>query len=104
MKIRPMLRLNSLLKMKIFWIVFVGFFIYSCNTSTENTKNETKTELETEKPTTEFQFSEFTIMKGQLGAIKVGMTIQEAENQFNGLIKKEDEAVNFGFGGGSPAY
>lgn len=104
MKIRLILRINSLLKMKLFWTVFVGFFIYSCNISTENTKNETKTELETEKPATEFQFSDFTIMKGQLGVIKVGMTIQEAENQFNGLIKKEDEAVNFGFGGGSPAY
>jgi len=32
------------------------------------------------------------------------MTIEEAENQFSGLSRKEDEAVNFGFGGGSPAY
>jgi len=97
--------------MKIIWVVLVGLLMFSCNTITEKNSSETKIELETEKPSekltsesTEFPFSDFKIMKGQLGAIKLGMTIQEAENQFNGLTKKEDEAVNFGFGGGSPAY
>ncbi|MGV8993650.1 MAG: hypothetical protein ACOH1O_06060 [Flavobacterium sp.] len=32
------------------------------------------------------------------------MTINQAEMQFNGLRRKMDEAINFGFGGGSPAY
>jgi len=104
MEIRLILRINLLLKMKLFWTVLVGFLIYSCNTSTDKTSISIKEDLEIKKPTTEFQFSDFTIMKGQLGPIKVGMTIEETENQFNGLIKKEDEAVNFGFGGGSPAY
>lgn len=97
--------------MRILLTVLVGLLIFSCNTTTENTTNETKVTLETEKPVEksnselpEFEFSDFKIMNGQLGPIKVGMTIQEAESQFDGLTKKEDEAVNFGFGGGSPAY
>lgn len=97
--------------MRIFWTVLVGFLIFSCNTTPEKNSNETKVELEAEKPveksnseSTEFEFSDFKIMNGQLGPIKIGMTVQEAENQFDGLTKKEDEAVNFGFGGGSPAY
>ncbi|MGZ0017510.1 hypothetical protein [Yeosuana sp. AK3] len=97
--------------MRIILTVLVGLLIFSCNTTTEKKANDTKAELETETPvekpnseSTEFQFSDFKIMNSRLGSIEVGMTIQEAEKQFDGLTKKVDEAVNFGFGGGSPAY
>lgn len=100
--------------MKILLTVFTGLLLFfGCNTTTKKTndKAEIDTKLETEKPTkkpisesTDFQFSKFKIMKGQLGPIKIGMTIKEAESQFDGLTKKEDEAANFGLGGGSPAY
>src|SRR5690554_4572831 len=97
--------------MRILMTVLIGFLMFSCNSTPEKKSYENKAELETEKTveksnseSTEFQFSEFKIMNGQLGPIKVGMTIQEAEKQFDGLTKKVDEAVSFGFGGGSPAY
>lgn len=32
------------------------------------------------------------------------MTISEAEQKFSGLRKETDQATNFGYGGGSPAY
>lgn len=99
--------------MRILWTVLVGFLIFSCNSTTEKNSNEKVigSELQTKKPdekliseSTNFQPSEFKIKKAKLGPIKIGMTIKEAENQFDGLIKKEDVAVNFGLGGGSPAY
>ncbi len=79
--------------------------MFGCNSTTKTENNETKTDLtsETEK-TVDFDFDKFKIQKGQLGEIKIGMTISEAEMQFSGLTKKTDEATNFGFGGGSPAY
>jgi len=99
--------------MRILYTVLIGFLVFGCKTTAEKTSNETPvnaelaTERPAEKPTSksiDFQFSEFKIMKHQLGSIKIGMTIKEAENQFYGLTKKVNEAVNFGFGGGSPAY
>lgn len=51
-----------------------------------------------------FNFNKFKIEKGQLGSIKIGMTIQEAEKHLAGFRKEVNEAVVFGFGGGSPAY
>ena len=95
----------------MFLTVLVGVFISSCNMTTTKTSNETNIELDTknqeEKSTsmsTEFEYSDFNIKKSQLGPIKIGMTIQEAEKQFSGLKKVEDYAENFGFGGGSPAF
>ncbi len=49
-------------------------------------------------------FDQFKISKGQLGNIKVGMTIREAEQQFSGLIKKEDYETDLGVGGGGVQY
>lgn len=51
-----------------------------------------------------FDFSKFPIEKGKLGNIEIGMTISEAEKHFQGLEKIEDEAANFGYGGGSSAF
>ena len=93
--------------MKHILTLFIGLLLFGCNltTKTENNKNQSDltTEKETEQ-TIQFDFDKFKILKGQLGAIKIGMTIAEAEMQFSGLTKKTDEATNFGFGGGSPAY
>lgn len=51
-----------------------------------------------------FDFKNFEIQKNQLGQIKIGTTIKEAEEQFNGLDKKEVDAFCFGFDGGGSAY
>ena len=91
--------------MKHILTILIGLFLFGCNSTTKTENNETKTDLtsETEK-TVDFDFDKFKIQKGQLGEIKIGMTISEAEMQFSGLTKNTDEATNFGFGGGSPAY
>jgi hypothetical protein len=65
--------------------------------------SQTNLTTETEQ-TVQFDSDKFKILNGQLGKIKIGMTIKEAEKQFAGLTKKIDVATNFGFGGGSPAY
>lgn len=82
----------------------IVFFLFSCNISTQKEKNNSETNLIIKKKSVDFDFDKFKILKGQLGEIKIGMTISEAEIQFSGLTKKMDEAISFGFGGGSPAY
>src|SRR5690606_28712182 len=44
------------------------------------------------------------IKKGQLGKIKIGMTLAEAERHLSGFRQEVSEASLFGCGGGSPAY
>ncbi len=79
--------------------------MFGCNSTTKTENNETSMDLPNEKQSgSSVDFGKFKISKGQLGNIKIGMTIKEAEQQFTGLTKKVDEATNFGFGGGSPAY
>jgi hypothetical protein len=93
--------------MKHILTLFIGLLLFGCNSTTKTENNENQTDLTTEKETEQtfqFDFDKFKILKGQLGEIKIGMTIAEAEMQFSGLTKKTDEATNFGFGGGSPAY
>lgn len=93
--------------MKHILTLFIGLLLFGCNSTTKTENNENQTNLTTEKETeqtVQFDFDKFKILKGQLGEIKIGMTITEAEMQFSGLTKKTDEATNFGFGGGSPAY
>lgn len=93
--------------MKHILILFIGLLLFGCNSTTKTENNKNQTDLTTEKvteQTIQFDFDKFKILKGQLGEIKIGMTIAEAEMQFSGLTKKTDEATNFGFGGGSPAY
>lgn len=46
----------------------------------------------------------FKIKKGQLGKIKIGMTLAEADRHLSGFRQEVSEASLFGFGGGSPAY
>jgi hypothetical protein len=84
-----------------------GLLLFGCNSTTKTEIEKDKTGLTTQnqnKSTTDFEFDKFRILKSQLGEIKIGMTIQEAEKQFTRLTKKMDKATNFGFDGGSPAY
>ena len=78
-----------------------------CTPATNNNSNKTKSAPETNSAdslASKFQFSDYKIMKGQLGPIKIGMTLSEAEKHFEGLTKKENEATCFGFGGGGSAF
>jgi len=89
--------------MKAISIILISLLVFGCNTKTD--KNEDNQSLELKKgKLTKFKFSEFQIEKSRLGPIKIGMSIKDAENQFSGLTRKKDQAINFGFGGGSPAY
>lgn len=93
--------------MKHILTLFIGLLLFGCNSTTKTGNNEHQTDLTTEteaEQTVQFDFDKFKIQKRQLGEIKIGMTIAEAEMQFSGLTKQTDEATNFGFGGGSPAY
>jgi hypothetical protein len=93
--------------MKYILTFLIGLFLFGCNSTNKTENSKTETDLTIEKKSeqsVDFNFDQFKIRKGQLGEIKIGMTITEAEMQFTGLTKKTDEATNFGFGGGSPAY
>ena len=91
--------------MKHLLTLLFGLLLFGCNSTTKTESAEDKADLTAEKQNiTAVDFDKFIISKGHLGSIKIGMTIQEAERQFSGLTKKVDEATNFGFGGGSPAY
>ncbi|WP_298538047.1 hypothetical protein [uncultured Algibacter sp.] len=94
--------LKYLLILTVFW---------SCNQTIgkkERTGQPTQTQSESTKDklsnVSPFDYQEFKIKKGQLGEIKIGMTISEAELKFNGLKKEVGQATSFGYGGGSPAY
>jgi len=83
----------------------------SCNQPTDKMSGKEQS-LQTKKQSTNekqskvstLDFSEFEIMKGRLGEIKIGMTISEVEQKFDGLRREEGKATSFGYGGGSPAY
>jgi len=85
--------------MRNFLYFIFSIVILSCSPSEKKVK-ENKSDL---KKTT-FKYADFTISKGQLGKIKIGMKVAEAEKQFSGLEKKESEAINFGWDGGGSAY
>ena len=66
-------------------------------TKSESTDNESSKAFD-------FDYQKFEIKNGQLGEIKLGMTISEAEQRLEGRRKEVGQATNYGFGGGSPAY
>lgn len=82
------------MKKNIVWILSGLFIVSGCGVF-QSEHTATKVEL---------NFSKFKIKKGQLGKIKIGMTLVEAEKHLSGFRKEVNEAVVFGFGGGSPAY
>lgn len=81
---------------------------FSCKNKTEKqieTSNNRIQKIESEKKkTNQFDFKKFEISKGQIGKIKIGMNIYDAEKILNELTKKEVEAHDFGFDGGGKAY
>jgi hypothetical protein len=95
-------------------LIYIGilFLMLSCNSKKQKIEtnenivevNPTETDSKTELDVVPFDHSKYLIQKGRLGNMQIGMTISEAEEQFNGLRKEVNEAVNFGYGGGSPAY
>lgn len=95
------------MKIKLSLIILI-ILQFSCKDKTEKqleTWNNRVQEVKAEtKRTNEFDFGKFQISKGQVGAIKVGMNINDAEKLLNHLTKKEAEAYDFGFDGGGKAY
>jgi hypothetical protein len=85
----------------IFMVLVLG-----CNLSSQAEKDSETDSIAASQalPEPAFRYEDFEIQKGQIGSIKIGMTIAEAEHFLKDLTRQEDEAVNFGFGGGSPAY
>ena len=64
-----------------------------------------KIEIETQKKKTiTFEFEKFKISKGEIGDIKIGMNIIDAEKELDNLTKEEADAYSFGFDGGGNAY
>jgi hypothetical protein len=95
--------------MKIKWSLIILIILqFSCKDKTEKqiaTWNNRVQEVKAEtKRTNEFDFGKFQISKGQIGDIKVGMNINDAEKLLNQFTKKEAEAYDFGFDGGGKAY
>ena len=89
-------------------IIIIGFILTAClgkttSTETEASKKVDEPDLGT-KDTPSFNFSKYQIMKGQLGGIKIGMTIKEAEREFTGLSKKETPVYYYGFDGEEPCF
>jgi len=80
--------------------------ICSCKQEKAEQPKQAKSESTTDElsEVLTFDYQEFVIKNGQLGEIKVGMTITEAEQKFKGLRKEVGQATSFGYGGGSPAY
>ena len=82
--------------------------LISCKKTEENqseTYNEKINKTETKgKENIEFNFDNFLISKGQIGEIKVGMNLNNAEKLLREMTSKEVEAYDFGYGGGGKAY
>jgi|GEM_PF-1401975 len=47
---------------------------------------------------------DYIINKGSIGPIRIGMTIRQADSLLTAFKKQDALAVDFGFGGGSPAF
>lgn len=81
---------------------------FSCKNNTEKQMETSDNRIQKiefkKKETKPFNFKKFEISKGQIGEIKVGMNIHDAEKTLNELTKKEVEAHDFGFDGGGKAY
>ncbi|MEY3086050.1 MAG: hypothetical protein RL037_2285, partial [Bacteroidota bacterium] len=90
---------------QIILTLFIGLLLFGCNSTTKTENNTTSPDSTIENQSdNSFYFDEFNISKSQLGNIKIGMTIEDAERQFAGLSRKVDVATKFGLGGGSRAY
>ena len=106
-------------------IIIIGLLLTACNERTKSGKSDSHiqdkdtvitevvdnsaTEVIDSSPMevigdSPFSFSEFKIMKGQLGEIKIGMTIKEAESKLAGLTRKKTPVYRYGFDGEEPCF
>jgi hypothetical protein len=89
-------------------LILLIIFSFSCNKSpkTESlaAKNPPDSTAITNLKFENFDFEKFKIKKGQIGDIKIGMEISEAETKLSNLTKEEAEAYDFGYDGGGKAY
>lgn len=97
--------------MKWLILIFVGMIFVHCQDPNNSTVIQTAKGLRKVQAvklqqvnSVDFDFKNFEIQKNQLGQIKIGTTISEAEKHFEGLDKKEVDAFSFGFDGGGLAY
>ncbi|ESU20183.1 hypothetical protein FEDK69T_30340 [Flavobacterium enshiense DK69] len=94
------------MKIKLLFLLFI-FFTFSCKNNSEiKAESSNNTEIETldSKNVDGFNFNKFKIDKGNIGPIKIGMKIFDAEKEITELTKKECEAYDFGYDGGGKAY
>jgi len=95
------------MKIKISLLILI-ILQFSCKDNTEKqaeTWNKRVQEVKSEvKKSNNFDFEKLEISKGQVGEIKVGMNLNDAEKFLKQLTKKEVEAYDFGFDGGGKAY
>lgn len=93
--------------MKIILIPLL-IFSFSCNkiskTKSLIAKNQNDSTTVVNVNSEEFDFKRFKIRKSQIGDIKIGMKISEAEEKLIHLTKEETEAYDFGYDGGGKAY
>ena len=82
--------------------------LFSCkktaSTSIETTKNTKEKNIPKKEDSQLFDYKKFTISKGSMGTLKIGMTCLEADKILSKLTKKEIDPFNFGFDGGGKAY
>ena len=98
---------NKKMRIKII-LFFLIISLLSCKDKkeklTETLNNQIqKSELK-ENTNNKFNFDSFLISKGQIGQIKIGMNIIDAQKLLSQMNKKEVEAYDFGFDGGGKAY
>ncbi|WP_139999310.1 hypothetical protein [Flavobacterium microcysteis] len=91
-------------------LFFSLFLLFSCKKETEARKIEKEKEpvetIETvaSQPEEGFHFENFPIEKGQLGPIKVGTSLEDAEKHLKELTRKRCDPFDFGYDGGGDAY
>lgn len=95
------------MKLKLLLLLLI-LLQFSCKDKTEkqaetwhNRVQEFKTQTAKNK---KFDFDKFKISKGQLGEIKIGMKIAEAEKFLPQLTRSEILAYDYGYDGGGKAY
>lgn len=95
------------MKIKLSLLILI-ILQFACKDNTEKqaeTWNKRVQEVKSEvKKSNNFDFEKLEISKGQVGEIKVGMNLNDAEKFLKQLTKKEVEAYDFGFDGGGKAY
>lgn len=91
------------MKIKLVLLILILTQI-SCKNNNENQVVISNNQKKIEKVIKKFDFDNHIISKGQIGNIKVGMNIDQAEKSLIELTKKEVEAYDFGYDGGGKAF